>query len=73
MIVHKACFLLSPTLYQPLTSQKIGMHGNSLAVQWLGVDTFAVGARIQFLVGEIRSHKPSNTAPKKVCMMKEWW
>ena len=49
------------------------MHGNSLAVQWLGVDTFAVGARIQFLVGEIRSHKPSNTAPKKVRMMKEWW
>lgn len=31
----------------------------------------AVGAQIQFLVGKIRSHKPSNTAPKKVCVMKE--
>ena len=36
--------------------------GNSLAVQWLALSVFTAGARVQSLVGELRSHKPRNVA-----------
>ena len=32
-----------------------GWWENSLAVQWLGVSAFTAGARVQSLVGELRS------------------
>lgn len=32
MIMHKACFLLSPTLHQPVTGQKIGMRDEGTIV-----------------------------------------
>ena len=39
--------------------------GNSLAVQWLGLGAFTEVARVQCLVGELRSHKPHGVAKKK--------
>ena len=36
--------------------------GNSLAVHWLGLSAFTAGARVQSLVGELRSRKPRNVA-----------
>ena len=39
--------------------------GNSLAVQWLGLSTFTAVARVQSLVGELRSRKPCSMAPSK--------
>ena len=39
--------------------------GSSLAVQWLGLGAVTVRARVQPLVGELRSHKPHSTAKKK--------
>ena len=36
--------------------------GNSRAVHWLGLSAFTAGARVQSLVGELRSHKPRNVA-----------
>ena len=36
--------------------------GNSLAVHWLGLSAFTAGARVQSLVGELRSRKPHNVA-----------
>ena len=36
--------------------------GNSLVVQWLGLDTFTAGARVQSPVGELRSHIPCSAA-----------
>ena len=40
--------------------------GNSLAVQWLGLQVaFTAVAQVQFLVRELRSHKPCNAAKKK--------
>ena len=40
-------------------------HGHSLAVQWLGLGAFTAGARVQSLVGELRSRKPHDVAKKK--------
>ena len=37
-------------------------RGNSLPVQWLGLVAFTAGARVQSLVGEIRSRKPCSAA-----------
>ena len=39
--------------------------GNSLAVQWLGLGTFTAVARVQSLVGELRSHKPCHGPKNK--------
>ena len=44
---------------------RIRKLGNSLAVRWLGLHAFTAVARVQSLVGEIRSHKPQGTAKKK--------
>ena len=38
--------------------------GNSLVVQWLGLSAFPVVAQVQYLVGELRSHKPPGVAKK---------
>ena len=59
--------------------------GNSLVAWWLGFRTFAVWkvktqvAWVQFLVGELRSHKPHGTAKKKTkknqqqrSLLKKW-
>ena len=40
------------------------MHGNSLAVQWLGLRALTVGVWVQSLVGELRPHKPCGRAKK---------
>ena len=42
-------------------------EGNSLAVQWLGLGAFTARARVQSLVGKLRSCKPRD-GPKKM----EW-
>lgn len=39
--------------------------GNSLAIQWLVCRTFTAGARVQSLVGELRSYQLRGTAEKK--------
>ena len=39
--------------------------GNSLAVQWLGLSAFTVGAWVQSLVRELKSHKLCSMAKKK--------
>ena len=39
--------------------------GSSLAVQWLRLGASTVTARVQSLVRELRSHKPSCAAKKK--------
>ena len=36
--------------------------GNSLAVQWLRLHASMQGARVQFLVKELRSHTPCGAA-----------
>ena len=41
------------------------VQGTSLVVQWLGYCTFTVVAQVQFLVGELRSHKPHTAVKKK--------
>ena len=43
-------------------SNKILKWGNFLVVQWLGLTAFTAVAWIQFLVGELRSHRPYNVA-----------
>ena len=61
---------------QPLCSEAHNVHnnegnskwypvGNSLVVQWLGLDAFASRARVQSLVGELRSYKPWGVAKTK--------
>ena len=44
---------------------KVKPIGNSLALQWLGLCALTAGARVQSLVGELRSHKPLGTGRKK--------
>ena len=39
--------------------------GDSLAIQWLVCHTFTSGARVQSLVGELRSYKLRGAAEKK--------
>ena len=39
--------------------------GNSLVVHWLGLDDFTAVARVQFLVRELRSHKPCGAVKKE--------
>ena len=46
-------------------NKKKFITGNSLVVQWLGLGTFTAGARVQSLVGKLRSHKLCSTAKKK--------
>ena len=41
------------------------MRGNSLAVQWLGLSTFTVGAWVRSLVRELISHVPHSVAKTK--------
>ena len=50
------------------TFNKKGIGGNPLAVQWLGL--IALTARVQFLVGGLRSHKPLGTAKKNYIKLK---
>ena len=38
---------------------------DSLPVQWLGLSSFTVGAKIQSLIGELRSCKTSGIAKKR--------
>ena len=49
----------------PVLDASKNIHGNSLAVQWLGLGAFTAGAQVQSLVGELRSHKLRGTARKK--------
>ena len=42
-------------------------QGTSLVVQWLGLRAFTARARVQSLIGELRSHKPRSPAKKKSC------
>ena len=47
---------------------KMGMSGNSLVVQWLGLHAFTARAWVQSLVRELRSHKLCGMAKnKRVC------
>ena len=39
--------------------------GNSMVVHWLGLGAFTAVAQVQFLVRELRSHKPRNVAKGK--------
>ena len=39
--------------------------GNSLAIQWLGLDALTAGAQVQSLVRELRSHKLCSGAKKQ--------
>ena len=39
-------------------------------VQWLGLGSFTARARVQSLVGELRSHKPRGTAKTKKILEK---
>ena len=41
------------------------VFGNSLAVQWLGLRALSAGARVQSLVGELKSYKLQGVAKKK--------
>ena len=41
------------------------MSGNSKVTQWSGLWAFMSMARVQSLVGELRSHKPCGMAKKK--------
>ena len=47
-----------------LQRQHLHWLGNSLVVQWLGLITLTMVAQVQFLVGELRSHKLCSTAPQ---------
>ena len=38
----------------------------TLAVQWLGLGALTAGARVQSLVGELRSHRLRSAAKKKI-------
>ena len=40
------------------------MIGNSIVVQWLGLCSFTTIAQVQFLIGELKSHKPLVAAKK---------
>ena len=40
-------------------------------VRWLGLHIFIAEAQVQFLVGELRSHKPHGTAKKKKNLSEE--
>ena len=40
-------------------------RGNSLAVQWLGLNAFTAGAQVQSLVGELRSCKSCSVGKKE--------
>ena len=44
---------------------KVNGLGNSLVVQWLGLSAFIVGAQVQSLVRELRSHKLCSVAKRK--------
>ena len=44
---------------------KMGMSGNSLVVQWLGLSAFTARAWVQSLVRELRSHKLCGMAKNK--------
>ena len=48
----------------PLLSYLKFGGGRGLVVQWLGPCTSPVGARVQSLVGELRSHKRCGKAKK---------
>ena len=41
------------------------LHGKSLVVQWLELRAFTAVAWVQFLVKELRSHKPHGTVKNK--------
>ena len=38
--------------------------GNSRTLQWLGLGAFTAGARVQSLIGELRSRKLHGVAPQ---------
>ena len=44
---------------------KVNHLGNSLAVQWLGLNAFTAGAWVQSLVGELRSPQATRGKKKK--------
>ena len=47
----------SQGLNSTLLDSKAHALGNSLAVRWLGLGVLTAGARVQSLVGELRSRK----------------
>ena len=50
--IYQSGFCQLPVTEKPAES---GL-GDSLAVQWLGGGAFTAGARVQYLVEELRSH-----------------
>ena len=46
-------------------NSQAGQQLNTYTHQWLELSIFTTEARIQSLVEELRSHKPSSTAKKK--------
>ena len=57
--------LRTPFSFNILCVLKMKVIGNSLAVQWLGLNAFTATARVQSLVGELRSRNPRGTAEKR--------
>ena len=52
---------------------KLGLEGNTAAVQWLRLPTFmAPSARVQSLVRELRFHKPWAKTTKNKNKNKKW-
>ena len=51
--------------YKELLQLNNKKTGDSLAAQWSGLGAFTAGARVPFLVRELRSHKPHGMAPPK--------
>ena len=47
-----------------MTTSKFESWGSSLVAWWLGFWAFTAMARVQSLVGELRSHKPCGAAKK---------
>ena len=50
---------------QKLINKINKIQGNPLAVQWLGLGAFTAVAKVQSLLGELRSHKPHVASKKK--------
>lgn len=55
-----------PILEAPLvSSKKKNVPGNSLAVKWLELRAFTAVVWVQFLVGDLTSHKPHGATKKR--------
>ena len=60
--------VLKHKVYMAVSSLKFGLKnkqaGSSPEVQWLGPGAFTAVARVQFLLGKLRSCKPRSMANK---------